>query len=550
MRHGQGFELVLSDWLRLADAAPDGRPEPLPVLARYEPRHRCPDETMLDHPSVGLTPRAMLATLARLATQMHLGALRLDGRAGTIPAGYTYLGQFAVHDLVNSASFRTTLDRNLPRRLFGNTQSPALDLASLYGGGPTASPVFFEPTDETEHRGRFRLGRMRDGDGRPGVAEDIPRLALGPATGEDEADRRHDPLLADTRNADNLILSQLVVLFMQAHNRLYDLGHAGAVSGRARHALFARPFEAARCMLTSAYRRILRHDWLPRFVSGAALARHFAPGARPHGDISLEAAMAVLRFGHAMVQPAYDFSATHSATGAAGAARIERLMDFFGMRPTRDIPVQDNWVIDWSLFFPPVDGKPPHPRMNMARPLGPFLAEPLRTHAATRVLPHPEVPELAGFRLGLAFRTMAKGMMARLPSGQGLAAAMLADGLIGAGDILSTDALDQLLREGRTAACIGERCLTDADIAMLRERTPLFWYILAEARLLADGERLGPVGSEVLAATFATGLADPGHWGQDATDATADALWAELFPGGPDIPRTMPALVAFVRGPG
>jgi hypothetical protein len=304
-------------------------------------------------------------------------------------------------------------------------------------------------------------------------------------------------------------------------------------------------------MLTAAYRQILRHDWLARLAPAAAIDRAFAAGPRhPGGTVSLEAAMAVLRFGHAQVQPRYDFSAVHSETGPSGQARIERLMDFFGMRPSRDLPVDDTWVIDWSMFFAPLPGVAENPLLNRARPLGPVLADPLRTHAGTRILPPAEVPGLAGFRLGLAFRTMAKGLMARVPTAQALTRELVAHGWIGPGDVLDETTIAATLRAGRTAACTAGQCPTEADIAVLSRRTPLFWYVLAEAQVLGQGERLGPAGGAVLAETVAMAMADDGFAGEPGLDHAARALWAELFPTGPGLPATMPELVAFAASGG
>lgn len=552
MRHGQGFDLVFQEWLRLAAQPPASRAEPLPGFDRYEPMFDYAPEDLLDDPAAGVALPELLDMLARLSTQMHVGALKLTGSQGDLPAGYTYLAQFVIHDLVNTASFRTTLDRNLPRRQFGNIQSAALDLASLYGGGPAGSPAFFEPTDATEHRARFRLGWMRDSSGDPALRghptrqEDVPRLPLGPELGATPGDTRFDPLLADTRNADNLIVSQLVVLLMKTHNRLYDAAQDHAASGQAHNRLFARPFEAARCMLTAIYRQILRGDFLPRLLQPAALARLATPAAA--GPVGLEAALAVLRFGHAMVQPVYDFSAVHSGSGPSGPARLERLMDFFGLHPTRDLPADDTWVIDWSLFFDPLTGQAANPRMNRARPLGPTIAEPLRRHAATRVAPPADLPGLAGHRLGLGWRTMAKGLMARLPTGQALARHLVQAGKIAPTEVLPQAALDHILRTGRTAGCIGERCVTEADIGFLSQRTPLFFYILAEARHFGAGQRLGPVGGLVVAETFAAALADPGFGGEASLDDAATLLWRELYPSGPGMPATMPELVDFAAG--
>ena len=547
MRHGQGFEQVLQEWLRQAPHGPTGRSDRPAALARYQPLHDYGPADMLDDPAQGATPQDMLAMLARLATQMHLGSLRVADAVGTLPAGYTYLAQFAVHDLVNSDTLRPTAHSNQASVPFGNTQSPSLDLASLYGAGPAGNPALFVPVEETGQRGRFRLGWMRDGDGRPTVAEDIPRIPMGPCTGEAEGDQRLDPLLADTRNADNLILSQLVVVFMQAHNRLYDLASRHAATGQARHPLFARPFEAARCMLIVSYRRIIGRDLLPRLLPGGIWPPQQTAGPQP---VSAEAALAVLRFGHALIQPRYDFNAVHSATGASGPATIERLMDFFGLRPSRDLPVDDSWVIDWQSFLTE-PGSGPVGAVNMARPLGPTLAEPLRRHPAIRVPAPDTVPGLAGYRLGLAFRTMAKGMMAGLPTGQALATRLVADGRISAADVLPQAVIEQGLRDGRTAACIGERCLTDADIAAFAVRTPLFYYVLEEARHFGAGARLGPVGGHVLARTCAAALAGPVLPDQPYPDAAADALWLELGrPGRTDLPETLPALVALARGTG
>ena len=85
MRHGQGFDLVLQDWLRLAGQTDVGRPEPAPGLPRYEPLFDYRPEDMLDAPGTGMAPADLLPMLARLATQMHLGALRHSGREGSLP---------------------------------------------------------------------------------------------------------------------------------------------------------------------------------------------------------------------------------------------------------------------------------------------------------------------------------------------------------------------------------------------------------------------------------------------------------------------------------
>ncbi|MDO9524106.1 MAG: peroxidase family protein [Gemmobacter sp.] len=546
MRHGQGFNQIFQDYLSLVAQAPTGDVEPAPGFARYEPRFAYAPTDYLDAPGSGQSLTDTLGSLARLATQMHVAARKVSTSEGSLPGGYTYLGQFAIHDLVNSTGFRVTRDRNLPRGLFGNIQTPSLDLSSLYGGGPAGSPALYQVIDDTEHRARFRLGYMTDQHGNPSVQEDIARMPVGPWCGGAVGDARFDPLLADTRNADNLIISQLAVLFMQYHNMLLDRAVDHVSAGKAHHPMLANPFEAARCIVTATYRRILRDDYLPRIVMPQVWARYFRDGAVPLGRVTLESALAVLRFGHAQVQDDYDFSVTHSDAGAGGVARLGRLLDFFGLRPTGDVPVRDSWVIDWDLFFDPATPDPARP-LNRARPLGPALVEPLRSHPATRVAPPATVPELAGFRLGLAWRTLAKGLMGRLPTGQAAARELVAQGLLDPAQVLGRDALVAALRAGRTAGCIGERCLRDQDIDFLADRTPLFFYILAEAQAHGPTDaHLGPLGSDFVAETFATALVDTGYAAERSLDAAATALHTELYPDH-GLPVTMPALIARMR---
>lgn len=554
MRHGQGFDLVFRDYLGLLARSGGGGHGPVPLAAsgfeRYTPLYDYRPDELLDDPALGLSQNELLGLLARLSSQMHLAGKRVSGSVGSLPAGYTYLAQFAIHDLVNTAGLRITRSQNLPSQLFANVQTSALDLSSLYGGGPAGSPALFEPTDETEHRTRFRLGYMVGDDGAPSVAEDIPRLPLGPHSGTLSPDGRQDPILADTRNADNLILSQLVVLFMQAHNRFHDLAFARAISGQARHPLLARPFEAARCLLTASYRRILRGDLLPRLLPEVTWKRFFVEGHAPQPDVSLEAALAVLRFGHALVQKDYDFSDRHSTTGAALRADLALLMDFFGMRPGAELPVNDSWVIDWGRFFDMA--RPAAPPLNRARPLGPALVEPLRDHAAIRLTAPQGVTALDGHVLGLAFRTLAKGLMAHLPTGQSLAARLVADGLVAAAEVPDAAAIAAALRKARPVTCRAGTCLSDDDIALLAQRTPLFAWVLIEAQIKGAGRCLGPVGAHVLADTFAMALADTGFASVPLLEPAAEVLWQELAPGGAAgsgnavLPATMPELVAFV----
>ena len=56
----------------------------------------------------------------------------------SIPAGYTYLGQFVDHDLTFDKT-TVTLGSNISPAMLLQARSPSLDLDSLYGAGPGRS---------------------------------------------------------------------------------------------------------------------------------------------------------------------------------------------------------------------------------------------------------------------------------------------------------------------------------------------------------------------------------------------------------------------------
>ena len=57
-----------------------------------------------------------------------------DAGVSTIPAGFTYFGQFVDHDITFDVS--STLDADTDANTINNMRSPTLDLDSVYGRGP------------------------------------------------------------------------------------------------------------------------------------------------------------------------------------------------------------------------------------------------------------------------------------------------------------------------------------------------------------------------------------------------------------------------------
>src|SRR5450631_2290409 len=251
-----------------------------------------------------------------------------------MPSGYTYLLQFVAHDLVHSAiplSVAGSLSADT-----ANARRTALRLETLFGSGPVGSPfVYAQDTPNDERRTKLRLGRMRwkDKDVEPGCPfRDIARAPAENVTGIDRsiAGKRvalTEALVADPRNDDHAIMSQLTALFALLHNGLVDIVRRGEPAAGPNASLGAayNRFLCARDALTLIYHNVIRKDLMRRAMHPAIYAAYLGPNPNfidraaremPEQDdwqIPLEFSHGAFRFGHAMVRPEYvinDFS-TH-----------------------------------------------------------------------------------------------------------------------------------------------------------------------------------------------------------------------------------------------
>ncbi len=424
-------------------------------------------------------------TVAKL---VELGrTMRDPGRANaddpghtTIPAAYTYLGQFVAHDITLESRSATTAQlmnpmlRPLTRAQIGSTlrnlRTPTLELDNLYG-----DPAPRHPADPN----RMLLGTVS-----PTGSTDPP---LGRPPGKDEDnDVPRGPgrmaLIGDVRDDENLIIAQLQVAFLKAHNALVAEG---------------RTFEQARRVLRQHYQHVVVHDFLLR-VADPTIVHDilddgrdvFDPGPGPL-FLPLEFAAGAYRFGHSMIADAYDFNRNFNLRGGIPA----RLADLFTSTALSGDggdfdTLPENWIVEWELL---VDGVGPY---NRARRLDTKLVEPLF-----------DLAEAAGRRVGdsasLAVRDLLRGYLLRLPTGQAVAA--------GLG--LPTLAPDELVE----AAASAEQAAALRGGGFL-DRTPLWYYVLAEAAA-GGGHRLGPVGSTIVAGVLiglarhsADSILDVPHW--------------------------------------
>ena len=460
--------------------------------------------------------------MQRLSSQFHSSGLANLSLQSEIPAGYTYLAQFAVHDMLSSTPLSGGGGPDRPK----NRETPGLELRSLYGGGPDASAGLYEPPAPAGKPGRLRIGRLNRA--RPpqylqGSEADVPR--------ERHADSASgalptEPALADGRNADTLILAQLTALFIRFHNILFD------ISVNAGH---PDPFRRARKTAAHAYRGIIWNDLVARLAEARIFARHAPSLAQPRApdwNIPQESAFAILRFGHSMVRAIYQLNATFD--GVSAGARTSDLLQFFDRSSSHDLPPGEVWKIDWSRFFR--TGQDHGSGFNNSAPIGPAMTAALGELATGKLS---KFPAGENETTSLAYRALMRGFLTGLPSGQAAAREVSASLGFRINKLSRAKIRASLTAASNQGMCgIGSlQCLRASDIAVLAERTPLFLYVLLEAQIFGRGSRLGPVGSDFLCHTFVGSLRLP---------ADDPEIGVELI-SGIGLPGTMSELLEFLE---
>ena len=116
---------------------------------------------------------------------------RADARAAAV---WPFFGQLIAHDITAD---RSPLAHRAVRDLLRNARAPRADLEGLYGAGPVGMPFLYRKDDPA------KLLRSPHG-------SDVPRNQEGIA------------LIGDPRNDVHLFTSQMVVAFIDLHNRLVD----------------------------------------------------------------------------------------------------------------------------------------------------------------------------------------------------------------------------------------------------------------------------------------------------------------------------------------
>jgi hypothetical protein len=413
------------------------------------------------------------ATRTKLAVAMTSGG---GGSPGSIPSGFTYLGQFVDHDLTFDKT-TVMLGQNISATQLLQGRSPSLDLDSLYGAGPTdpGSAKFYEADGV-----HLKTGKT--------IAEVIgvkQGFDLRRGAGTTVAAKRK-AIIPDPRNDENLAVAQTHLAMIRFHNRVVDTLPSSVPVGMR--------FATAREIVTKHYQWVIRTDYLPRVCAPGVVSNVFANGRKAFEvgvvptdvpTMPIEFSVAAFRLGHSMIRRAYNWNAVFDD----GFATLDLLFTFSGRSGNLGggPRLPSSWIADFRRLydFGETPGKPalvvPAGKFNRAMRIDTLLVPPLRT-----------LPGFPAAEDNLAFRNLTRAKMVRLATGQQMVTFLKSKG------VTVTKLTKAQIRDGKNGAKLDS--LTQAQRAAVLKDTPLWFYILREAEF--NGGKLKGVGARIVAETF------------------------------------------------
>ncbi len=394
----------------------------------------------------------------------------------TMTAGSTFVGQFTDHDI----TFDQTSQLGVPQNplMSPNTRTPGLDLDSVFGGGPGLRPDLYVDNPDGSVGPKLKIGTG-------GVHEDVPRVSVGDGT--------YTALLGDPRNDENVMIAGLHCAHILFYNRVLDelseldlrrfpAAREADISNRYVSFLIARE------VTLWHYQWLLVNEHLPQIAGQHVVSDVLRNGNRfynpPPGDafMPIEFGAAAYRFGHSMVRPSYRANFT-SGTGDSTSPTADPFFALvfdqaepdFSAPPSYDrddllggFPAPRRYV-GWQTFFDLGDGQ-----VKNNKKIDTTISSVLFTLPVPAIAPHTQISPTV-----LPQRNLLRQLTWGLPSGQAVARAMGVDRL-----------------------SVAELSEIGSVYAPFAASTPLWYYILAEAKAMSDGLNLGPVGGRIVTETL------------------------------------------------
>jgi hypothetical protein len=302
--------------------------------------------------------------------------------------------------------------------------------------------------------------------------------------------RQGKAIIGDPRNDVHGIISQLHLALLKFHNNVVDrIRNEGVAAGDA--------FSQAQRNVRWHLQWIVLHEYLPLTAGEKLVGELLESGPRfyhppaDHPFIPVEFADAAFRFGHSQIRLSYQLNGSTSASIFPNLA---------GGRP-----VPKERVVDWRYFLSLDSGVTP----QLSKRIAPRMAHTLIDLPEAIVGPTPRQEYHS-----LACRDLLRARALGLPSGEAI------------------------------ARHIGGRPLTADEVGLeafgWAGETPLWYYILREAEVQHNGERLGDVGACIVAETLIGIIdADPTSY------RSADPSWKPALPSRRDGSFTLADAITF-----
>lgn len=520
------------------------------------------------HPGGPDKTAKMLSKLAsRMSEPIPVGTFQVgwphdDNTA--IPAGYTYLAQLVAHDLVQNVGALPPISE-FTGQLQRDYRIQRMVLDTIYGSGPSPGAIHFEPSRSGFGRElTLRLGHVRKEEGHPAL--EPPPLLIGQPTRDIARGRcpfrgdtgigqlgaivgmarngAPDAMIADLRNDDHVIISQMTALFHEAHNTILRklMSRHESVTQSIRH----RVFLEARKVLAFVYRRIVVLDLLSKLLDREVYeeyrdAKHepLDPDTLTDTRVPVEFSHAAYRFGHVMARFNYLLNTELELDLRGDKPALQHLMDRSSSRRSDLVPLARNWLVDWSHFFDLGDGQ----RLNFSRRITPYAGKGFFTDNTS------VGSEAGGLKGGLYFLDLLRGQQAGVATVDSLISNLSLEQR-NRSPLLSEPSFRQ--NEIGTWLTQKPSDFTPEELVSLSTNPPLLFFVLFEAAHQHQGMRLGTLGSTILAEVFLISM----RLNEDAIErdpAIPDLLrvvFGNAFPTDAPFPADMPGLIKFIKAEG
>jgi hypothetical protein len=403
--------------------------------------------------------------------------------SATLPAEYTYLGQFIDHNLDFDETAQPTA--NVNPSAVTNFESFRFDLNNVFGGGPSVDPELYA----SDHKHLLVSGTLGkpQADGFPTVTGNggVFDLARNPSNSQ--------AILVEPRDDENQILSQISAAFVAFYNNFVNQGLG---------------YAQARQLTEDYYQEIVLTDVLPAYAGQSTINKYLTFGSNgaahvntpnlPNANFTpIEFSVGAYRFGHALVRDNYHINDIFPTTtdiddnvsifnlnafqfgdlsGGAPLPRPNGATTTCTSTSLCDQPNPAGHQIQWKYFVPELDANPNDAGINFARQTQPTISPALFNLPAEAIAGCPDVADPVCNGTGdLIARDFARGNYDGLASGQAIAKALGCQ-------VLSAPSMNP------------------TKDTVFNSGTPLIYYVLAEAQKAR--QTLGCVGGSIVAQTF------------------------------------------------